>query len=199
MNEITVKINCSIEEIKELLEDKGFKIINKYLVDDTYYIAKDVKIDKASIKTILSDYILIRDIQQYDKELINRHKIVKITYKHKNIAPNGEIVNQEKYDCEIENILDGHTLLTAIGYKRLMNIKEKAIEYSNNDITLIVKDVENSEKLIELEIDDKNPSLNTIDKLKQKINELNIPIDKSNFFVKKAEIELKKVLEIYND
>lgn len=137
MNEITVKINCSIEEIKELLEDKGFKIINKYLVDDTYYIAKDVKIDKASIKTILSDYILIRDIQQYDKELINSHKIVKITYKHKNIAPNGEIVNQEKYDCEIENKLDNE-----IQVYRLEEI------FCDKKLSKIAKSLTYTEKLV---------------------------------------------------
>ena len=31
-------------------------------------------------------------------------------------------------------------------------------------------------------------------KLKQKIIELDLPIDKSDFFVKKAEIKLKKIL-----
>ena len=34
-----------------------------------------------------------------------------------------------------------------------------------------------------------------IDELKEDINRYNLPIDKSNYFVKKAEIELEKVLK----
>ena len=37
--------------------------------------------------------------------------------------------------------------------------------------------------------------LNTIQTIKAYIDKLNLPIDKSNFFVKKAEIELEKVLQ----
>ncbi len=193
-NEITVRLNCSIKEIQNILKNKGFKLIDKFSVDDTYYIPKNIEINKLSIDSILNSCILIRDIDQYDTNFINHYKIIKITYKYKNIAPNGDIINQEKYDCEIKNIKEGKNLLNAIGYKRLMNIREKTVVYSKDSIKIEIKDIENGDNLIEIETLETNEVINTIEKLKQKIEELDIPIDKSNFFVKKAENELKKML-----
>lgn len=193
-NEITVRLNCSIKEIQNILKNKGFKLIDKFSVDDTYYIPKNIEINKLSIDSTLNSCILIRDIDQYDTNFINSYKITKITYKYKNIAPNGDIINQEKYDCEIKNITEGKNLLNAIGYKRLMNIREKTVVYSKDRIKIEIKDIENGDNLIEIETLETNEVINTIEKLKQKIEELDIPIDKSNFFVKKAENELKKML-----
>ena len=68
--------------------------------------------------------------------------------------------------------------------------------YDNNDN--LIKDIENSEKLIEMETIDNDPELDTIEKLKEKINELQIPINTNDYFVKKAEIELKKILNEYH-
>jgi len=90
----------------------------------------------------------------------------------------------------------GKNILKAIGYKEIMTIKENDVVYSKDGINIQIKNILNGENLIEIETIDSNKELDTIDKLKQKIIKLNIPIDKSNFFVKKAEIELKKVLEI---
>lgn len=197
MNEITVKINCSIKEMITILEDKGFEIIDKYSMDDIYYIPENIKIHELSITEILNSCILLRNIKQYEpKQFINSHNIIKITYKNKNIASNGDIISQEKYDCEIKDLQQGKELLKAIKYKELMNIREDDIVYEKAGLEISIKDIEDGENLIEIELNEK---FDSIDKVKQKINEINIPIDKSNFFVKKAEIELKKVLEIYND
>ena len=62
------------------------------------------------------------------------------------------------------------------------------------NLSLAIKDVKNGDKLIEVETE-KSEELNTIDKLIRKVNELDIPIYTDNYFVKKAEIELDKVLK----
>jgi adenylate cyclase class IV len=194
-NEITVKLKCSINEIKNILENKGFKLVDKFYLDDTYYISKDINITKLSIREILNSYIIIRNIKQYEpSEFINSYNIIKITYKNKNIASNGDIISQEKYDCEIKNIDQGKNILNAIGYKELMNIKENDVVYCKDGLEIAVKDIENGDNLIEVETTENNNELDTTDKLKQKISTLNIPIDESDFFVKKAEIELKKMM-----
>ena len=160
-------------------------------------IPENIKIHELSITEILNSCILLRNIKQYEpKQFINSHNIIKITYKNKNIASNGDIISQEKYDCEIKDLQQGKELLKAIKYKELMNIREDDIVYEKAGFEISIKDIEDGENLIEIELNEKFAS---IDKVKQKINEINIPIDKSNFFVKKAEIELKRVLEIYND
>ena len=72
-----------------------------------------------------------------------------------------------------------------------MNIKENDIVYEKNGFELAIKDIENSDNLIEIEEKDE---LDTTEKLIQKVNEIGIPIYTDNYFVKKAEIELDKIL-----
>ena len=75
-----------------------------------------------------------------------------------------------------------------------MKIKENDIVYGKDDLQMAIKDIENGDKLIEVEIVEGNSELDTVDKIKCKINELQIPIDTNDYFIKKAEVELSKVL-----
>lgn len=194
-NEITVKLKCSIEEMYNILENKGFEIVDKYFLDDTYYISKDLDITKLSPREILNHYILIRNIKQYEpSDFTSNYDIIKMTYKNKDIAPNGDIISQEKVDCEIKNLEQGKSFIKAIEYKEIMNIRESSLVYGKNGLEIAIKDIENGDSLIEVETVENNERLDTVDKLKQMIRELEIPIDESDFFVKKAEKELKKIL-----
>ena len=149
-NEITVRITCSLQEMYNILQNKGFKITDKYNLEDTYYI--------------------------------------------KNIESDGTITNQCKKDCQIYDMGQGKAFLTDLGYKNIMTIKEKAIVYEKDELKLAIKEIENGDNLIEIETEKDNPELNSIDKLKEKISELQIPVDTNDYFIKKAEIELKKFL-----
>ncbi len=189
-NEITVRLKCTIEQIKEILENKEFKVTRKFNLDDTYFIPKWLEIKNMNVREILSQAVLLRDIMEFMPE----EKITKLTFKSKKINDNGEIISQNKVDCEIIDAKQGREFIEAIGYEALMNIKEEDITYTNRDLDITIKDIENGEKLIEVENIPNNPELDTIEKIKQKINELNIPIDTNDYFVKKAEIELLKVL-----
>ena len=146
-NEITVKLNCSIDEICKILESKKFKVSNKFILDDTYFIPEKIELKDKNYRDILKKAIILRRIILFNPECT----IVKLTKKFKDI------------DNQKENL------------------------------KILVKDVENSDKLIEVETQN-NIELNTIDKIKQKIEELNLPIDTKDYFVKKAEIELSKIL-----
>lgn len=194
-NEITVSINCSIQEIRKILENKGFSIIDKYDLEDIYFIKKNIDINKQTTREIFKKYILIRSVTQYlPKNYIESKKITKFTFKSKDIESDGTISSQQKKDCQIQNIEQGKEFLKAIDYKEIMTIREKALVYGKGDLKLVLKDVENSVNLIEIETIDGNNGLDTTEKLKERINELNIPIDTNDYFVKKAEIVLKKVI-----
>lgn len=73
-----------------------------------------------------------------------------------------------------------------------MNIKERDIIYYKDNIQLALKFIENSNTLIEIETTD---NFDTIDKLKKILNEIEIPIERDNYFVKKAEDKLNKILK----
>ena len=75
-----------------------------------------------------------------------------------------------------------------------MNIIESDIVYGKEDFEIAIKDIKNGENLIEVETVSNNDNIDTIEKLKTQIINLQIPVDISNFFVKKAEIELDKII-----
>ena len=194
-NEITLRLKCNITELCDILERKGFSIIDKYYLEDIFYIDKNMDINTHTPREILTKYILIRNITQFKpNDFIENYNEVILTFKEKNIAEDGTIINQKKENCKINEIKEGKDFLKAIGYRELMTIKEKSMEYEKNGLQITVKDVENGDKLIEIETVIGNTELDTIDKLKQKINELELPIYTDDYFVKKAEIELEKVL-----
>lgn len=187
-NEITVKIKCEINEFYKIAEEKGFKIDHKFSMDDTYFIPETLNLDKMTTREILSKAVLVREIIGKTSGKISK----KITVKIKNFDEYGNILSQKSVNCDIASIEDAKSLLNAMGYKEIMNIKENDIVYGKDGFDMAVKDIENGDNLLEIET---NERFDTVDKLIQKINEIQIPIYTDNFFVKKAEIELDKVLE----
>lgn len=194
-NEITVRITCSLQEIYNILKNKGFSIVDKYNLEDTYYVLNNIDIRKQPIRKILKKYVLIRSIIQFvPDDFIDSYNLFTMTFKNKNIALDGTIISQDKKDCQIQNMEQGKAFIESLGYKEIMTIKENAIVYGKGELKLVIKDVVNGDNLIEIETIENNSELDTTDKLKAIINELQIPIDTNDYFVKKAEIELKKII-----
>lgn len=189
-NEITVKIKCDLNEFYDILKDKGFKVIDKFSMDDTYFIPKEIDLDKMSTRDILSKAVLVRDIVG---KMSNR-RTKKITYKIKKFDEHGNILSQRAVNCDILNVEDAKKLLKAIGYKEVMNIKEDDIVYEKDKLQLAIKDIHNGDNLIEIETTE-DKDLDTVEKLIKRINEIEIPIYTDNYFVKKAEEELDKILK----
>ena len=189
-NEITVKIKTKTEELYKILEGKGFNINNIFSMKDSYFIPQYLNLNDMSTREILSKAVLVREIKGKTSGKITK----KITYKIKKFDEQGNILSQGAINCEIVDIEEAKNLLEAIDYKEIMHIKENDIVYEKNEFQLAIKDIDGGEKLIEVETQE-NEELNTVDKLIQKINKLNIPIYTDNYFVKKAEIELNKILK----
>ena len=192
-NEITMKVNCGISELCKILEDKGFKVIDRFTMNDIFMIPNTLKskIKTLTSREILKDAILIRDIENQLKE--NRTK--KITFKKKEFNKNSDILNQESINCDILDIDEAVNLFQAIHYFKIMNINERDIVYGKGDFKIAIKDIRKGDNLIEVETVSNNDNIDTIEKLKTQIINLQIPVDTSNFFVKKAEIELDKIIK----
>lgn len=188
-NEITVKIKCNLDELYNILEKKDFKIVDKFSMDDAYLVPNEIDLDKINSREILMQAVLVRDITGK----ISNRRTKKMTFKIKNFDEYGNILSQSAVNCDILNTDDAKKLLNAIGYQEIMNIKENDIVYEKDGLQLAIKDIENGDNLIEIETTE-SADLNTIEKLIKKINGIEIPIYTDNYFVKKAEIELDKIL-----
>lgn len=194
-NEITVRITCTLQEMCNILKNKGFSIVDKYNSEDIYYTKKDVHISKENAREILKKCVLIRKVTQFiPQDFKKSYTELKLTLKNKQIDNDGTIIKQEKIECKIKDIEQGKEFIKALEYKELMTIKEKDIVYEKDHLKLAIKDIENGENLIEIETIEDNSDFDTTDKLIKKINELKIPINTEDYYVKKAEIELKKSL-----
>ena len=186
-NEITVRIKCEIDELYKMLEEKGFKVVDKFSLNDDFFIPKDLDLDKMSTREIISKAVLLREV----KGKISFRLYKAIVFKIKNYDDKGNILRQESINCEVEKLEDAERLLDAIGYKHIMNIREEDVVYEKEGFQLAVKDIENGDKLIEVEIEE-NEQLGSIEELKHRLHEVDIPFYTDNYFVKKAEIELKE-------
>ncbi len=185
-NEITVKVNITNDEFIEFLKDTGFKEVEKFVLNDYYFIPKDLDIKDLSVREIIAKAVIIRDIKGNDT------RIPRLTYKIKDINEKGEIISQKAINCNIYDKEEAKAFLEAIGYYEIMYIKENDIVFSNGELKIATKCIESFDSiLIEIETDDK---YDTTDKLVNRIKELSFPIDYSNLFIKKAEIILKNIL-----
>lgn len=182
-NEITVKVNTNMKEIEEILINKDFKLSDEFTCEDNYFIPLNMNIKKESIRDIIKKAIIIRQVRN-DKVLV---------FKKKNIDQNGDILKQQKFECNILDVNEAKRFLEAVGYKSVMDIFEKDICYSKDGLKLAFKDIKNGDILMEVETQDIEGFRSTKE-LKEKVLKLNLPIDTSNFFVKKAEVELGRVI-----
>lgn len=185
-NEITIKVTCSNDELIKHLTNKGFNEGRKFTLDDYYLIPKDIDIEKLTTREILAKSVIIRYIVDDGKV------IQKITFKKKDINANGEILSQKAINCDVLDYKAGINLFNELGYYQIMNLKESDVIYYKDKLELAIKFIENSNTLIEIETDD---NFKTIDELKKLVTGLEIPIEKGNYFVKKAEDELNKILK----
>lgn len=185
-NEITIRILCSKEELIKHLEEKGLKKGRKFRLDDHYLIPKTLKKEELTVREILSKAVIIRNIDNDGK------KVNKITFKKKNINEKGEIVSQTATSCEVFDYTEGIRLFEELGYYEIMNIIEEDIIYYNYKIELAIKDIYNGDLLIETET---NENIKKIEELKEIIESLEISFEKENYFVKKAEERLDKILK----
>lgn len=189
-NEITVKIKGDINEFYENVKRKGFKVVDKFLMDDTFFIPVNLDLNKMTTREILSNAVIVRIVDRSPKKIVKN-----ITFKKKIFDDAGNILSQSKVECDVENPEDAKKLLNAIGYKEIMKIKESDIAFGKDGFEFAVKDIENGEKLIESEPSKENAELDNIEKLKVMFDKYDIPIYTDNYFVKKAEIELDKILK----
>ena len=187
-NEITVKVICSKDELLKCLTNKGFKSGRTFSLDDYYFIPNSLNIESMSTREIIAKAVIIRYI-------LNDGKLSqKVTFKIKDIADNGDIISQRAINCDVYNIDEAKKLFESLGYYEIMNIKENDIIYSKDGFELAIKFIENSNILIEIETEP-NTEWDTIEKIKNILSQINLPIEKDKYFIKKAEDELNKILK----
>lgn len=182
-NEITVKVNTTYDKLHDILLKNNFIIKEEYTVKDTYMINKEINITELNDLEVLKQCILVRDVVDIEKSLV---------YKNKEYDSEGNIIKQSKIKCPILDIDKGIKFMEEINYIKLFNIIDKCIVYVNNDNELVVELVNDKYVFIELESNPEyiNKKYTCYLDMINELNSYNLPIDKTNYFVKKAVLVL---------
>lgn len=185
--EITVRVNVSYEKLEEELKRNNFIKKEEYIVNDSYLINSLINITDMKSLDILKKCILVRDIVGILKQLL---------YKYKKYDNNGDIIEQGKIKCPVTDINKAMEFMNAIGYEKLFDIHDKCIVFANDKTELVVQLVNDKYIFIEMESESQyiNRKYENVEELKDDICSYNLSIDKSNFFVKKAELILNETL-----
>lgn len=185
--EITVRVNVSYEKLEEELKQNNFIKKEEYIVNDSYLINSLINITDMKSLDILKKCVLVRDIVGILKQLL---------YKYKKYDNNGDIIEQGKIKCPVTDINKAMEFMNAIGYEKLFDIHDKCIVFANDKTELVVQLVNDKYIFIEMESEPQyiNRKYENVDELKDDICSYNLSIDKSNFFVKKAELILNETL-----
>ena len=185
--EITVRVNVSYEKLEEELKQNNFIKKEEYIVNDSYLINSLINITDMKSLDILKKCVLVRDIVGILKQLL---------YKYKKYDNNGNIIEQGKIKCPVTDINKAMEFMNAIGYEKLFNIYDKCIVFANDKTELVVQLVNDKYIFIEMESEPQyiNKKYENVEELKDDRCSYNLSIDKSNFFVKKAELILNETL-----
>ena len=189
-NEITLRIKGDMEQFKQSLKDKGYEEKGHFILYDTFMIPQKLETEKMETREILSKAIIIRKVEDITENEIRQD----ISYKIKKFNEQGEILEQKSIRLKIFNCEEAEKFMEAIGYIKLMNIVEKDYVYEKDGFSLATKEVIGGDNMIETETELDDARYNTIRKLKDKLQQEYLPLDFTDCFVKKAEIELNKIL-----
>lgn len=189
--EITTRVNDKIDNLIKILEDNGFKLTRKGLIDDIYMTQLTQDITKDSISDILSKSVLLRTVTSND------NKFSVITYKNK-VIENDIVLTEEKISAKCDELDKVKSILECLNITELIHIKDYYTVYSKNGFELCVQDVQNLGLLIEYENEDdfanssSDEILDTKRKMLEEIKNIGINVS-DDFDVKKAkELIIKK-------
>ena len=189
-NEITVKIKGDFDEFINLLIKRGYEVTDKFDMRDSYFIPNDLNIELLSTRDIIAKCAIVRHVRRK----LKGGEYKNITFKEKEIDKDGIITSQKAYKVDVGDVEEAKVLLTKLGFKEIMSIFEDDVVYEKDGVALAIKNIEGGDNLIEVETRDKD-GYRTIEELKETITKIDIPIYTDNFFVKKAEVELDKILK----
>ena len=189
-NEVTLRIEKEINEFKEELKKKGFEETEHFILDDIFMIPSSLKINELSTREIISNAIIIRKVNDFTKDEVRRD----VSYKMKKFNENGDIIEQKSTRLKILDCNDAEKFFETIGYKTIMNITEEDYGLAKDGMYITTKDVKNGDNMIEAETQYDNSKYDTIEKVLKWLEKENLSLDFSDLYIKKAEVELNKIL-----
>lgn len=175
--EITCEVFEEISTIVKSLEDKGFKYVEEFTLDDIY-MKNDKTNEFAPENGKITDTLIIRYVNENDK---------KIVCKRKNYNSNGFEISTEKSVLKVMSIEEAEKHLDILGYTRFLNMIDKNYMYENDEFIAYIQDVKDLGIFIELEAKKVEDAEQNIKQLIELVKTLNLKTG-TKFDIRKAEL-----------
>lgn len=179
--EITCEVFEEISTIVKSLEDKGFKYVEEFTLDDIY-MKNDKTNEFAPNNGKITDTLIIRYVNEDDK---------KIVCKRRNHNSSGFEISTEKSILKVMNIEDAEKHLNILGYTRFLNMIDKNYMYENSEFTAYIQDVKDLGIFIEIEAKKVENVEKDIEQLIEFVKSLNLKIG-TKFDIRKADLLYSK-------
>lgn len=178
-DEITLKYKGNLDEAISELSDKGFKRIEAFRLEDTYYIHESTVSDALNRLEFLKKTVIIRKTSDGEASLLIKRK----QFDEK------EQITQQQEDCfKFADEHTAHQLLSALNFSPWIKCIDFCQVMSDGKLTLIVQDIGNDFIFIEAECFSKD-GINqfTMPELINVFNQYELNADFSDYFVKKID------------
>lgn len=159
--EITVKVDNSLDEVHNILEKQGFKLIRTSRIEDMYLKKDGIKLGKRNILKVLSNCVLIRYLK------VGNDEFKKITYKKKDYK-NNKVLSEIKYNVNIDDIEKAYNLFLNLGFTKIVDVKYDVIVYEKEGLELAFQNVEGLGLLLEVENSNDFTGISDKDIIKEK-------------------------------
>ena len=185
-DEITIEVDTTYEDLVEILEKNNFKLIDELYYNDIYMVNSADK-ELSDYSKLLNKRVLIRNVIEDDNKAF-------LAYKHKTYDKDGNLIKQTGMSCQDESIEKIKMLLENLGYEELIRIYDHILVFASETDEIAVQKVNNKHLYIEIEKEGHHTKHNyaSFADMKNVFSKYGIPMKGDNFFVKKAEIELKE-------
>ena len=185
---ICVKSIASLETIKDSLLKKGFVIQEEFLLHDIYMVKENVDVSYDNLNELFSNYILISE---------NVGKKITLEFHNEERDEKGEPIKCTRR-CPIVSCRDAYEFMKALGYKKLLNLNNHNLLFSNGRHEICVQEVEDLGIYIEMKQNNIRINQNNGNDIQEMINNLkkyNLGLDESNFLVQISHDMLKKIVD----
>lgn len=179
--EITCEIFEDISTIIKTLEDKGFKYVEEFILNDIY-MKNDKTNEFAPKNAKISNSLIIRYVNKDDQKII---------CKRRNYNSDGFETGTEKSILKVMSIEEAEKHLNILGYTRFLNMIDKNYMYENDEFIAYIQDVKDLGIFIELEAKKIENAEQNIKKLIEFVKTLNLKIGKK-FDIRKADLLYSK-------
>lgn len=184
--EITVQVFNSFDEIKTILENQGFKMVETFQLND-WYFSKIDNIDGLKFIDIINNSLLVRQI-------ITDVEKVQICYKKKQLDELGNVIAEEKITANTDSLQHTIDIFVASGLNNYCVVKNSSYVYKKDKICFAIQVIDNLGIFLEYEEDDSMINMDEKQKFNYMcriVNSLNLKIG-NDYFCKKMFMLLNK-------